>query len=157
MLRRTSVIPTLTLCLPLLVAACRAAPPTPLPATPAAAPTRPAPTATIAPSPSPTLAPAESDAPAAGICAQADGEWATVEVSADVPSPRCLRVTRNQRLRVVNKGPAAVQVKLAGYTVVVPAGGEGTIPAAFGAYLAAGVHSVSADPYSGPQVWLVGR
>ena len=95
-----------------------------------------------APTPSPTLAPPVSDAPAAGICAQAEGEWATVEINADVPSPRCLQVTALQKLKVVNRTAAAIQVRLAGYSISVPAGGEGTIPVAFGSYLAPGVHSV---------------
>ena len=158
MLLRNPATSALSAVVAFLIVACQApAAPTP-PATAAPTATRPAPTATVAaPTPSPTLAPPVSDAPAAGICAQAEGEWATVEINADVPSPRCLQVSALQKLKVVNRTAASIQVRLAGYSISVPAGGEGTIRVAFGSYLAPGVHSVEVAPYSGPQIWLVAR
>ena len=145
----------------LLLGACQAPPAaSPSTATPAPTATRPAPTATVAaPTPSPTLAPPVSDAPAAGICAQAEGEWATVEINADVPSPRCLQVTALQKLKVINRTAAALQVRLAGYAISVPAGGEGTIPVPFGSYLAPGVHSGAGRALQRPRRygWLAHR
>ncbi len=142
--------------------------PTPVAVTQTAAPTtalataaKTAPAATATPAganlvpPQASLVPAEADAPAAGICAEAQGEWAAVEIWPDIPSPRCLKVTSQQRLKVANRTDAAVQVQLGPHTLQVPAGAEGSLDVPFGTFLAPGVHRVSADPYSGPEVWLV--
>ena len=101
------------------------------------------------------LVPADSDAPAAGICAEAEGEWATVQIAPDMPSPRCLKVTREQRLKVINGADTRVQIQLGPYALELPPGMEGTLDAPFGNFLAPGVHRVLASPYSGPEVWLI--
>lgn len=102
-----------------------------------------------------TLVPADSDAPAAGICAEAEGEWATVQIAPDTPSPRCLKVTREQRLKVINGTQAVVQIKLGEFALELQPGTEGTLEMPFGQYLAPGVHQILASPYSGPELWLV--
>ncbi len=151
----------------LVVAACGglgsvgpAASPSPLalitaPVTPSAVPTL----ATAVPpaTPEATLIPAISDAPAAGICAEAEGQWATVEIQPDVPSPRCLKVTAQQRLKAINRTEVAVRVELGPFALDLQPGAEGALEQPFGAFLAPGVHQVLAPPYSGPEVWLVGN
>ena len=121
----------------------------PYPPPPTAA--RPSPTPAPA---TPTLIPPVSQEPAAGICAKAEGEWAVAEINADVPSPRCLKVTKQQRLKVTNRTNAVVQVRLGTFEMKLEPGATGTIEAPFGTFLAAGVHRVQTSPYSGPEVWL---
>ncbi len=102
-----------------------------------------------------TLVPADSDAPAAGICAKAEGEWATVQIAPDTPSPRCLKVTREQRLKVINGTAASVQIQLGPFTLELQPGTEGSLEAPFGDYLAPGVHHLMVSPYTGPELWLI--
>jgi hypothetical protein len=101
-----------------------------------------------------TLVPPISNEPAAGICATAEGEWATAEILPDAPSPRCLKVTGQQRLKVVNRTNAAVRAQLGPFSVEVQPGAEGVLDRPFGAFLAPGVHQVIVTPGSGPEVWL---
>jgi hypothetical protein len=144
--------------------------------TPAALPTTAAPitvTATEPPTASPTLQAAAlpsatsqpaslplatpiSAEPAAGICAEAEGETAVVEIFPDIPSPRCLKVTADQRLVVINRGDTDISLGLGSLAAVVRPGEEHTLDMPFGEYLAPGVHRLQAEPYSGPEVWLAG-
>jgi len=93
-----------------------------------------------------TLVPADSDGPVAGICAEAEGEWATVKITPDTPSPRCLRVTSEQRLKVINGTQAVVQIKLGEFALELQPGIEGTLEMPFGQYLAPGVHQMLVSP-----------
>ncbi len=102
-----------------------------------------------------TLVPADSDAPAAGICAEAEGEGATVQIAPDTPSPRCLKVTREQRLKVINGTQAVVQIKLGEFALELQPGIQGSLETPFGEYLAPGVHRLMVSPYAGPELWLV--
>jgi hypothetical protein len=103
-----------------------------------------------------TLIPPDSDMPASGICAEFGGEWATVEIWPDMPSPRCLKVNPQQRLRVINRAEAAVQITLGEFTLELQPGTEDTLEMPFGDFLAPGVHHILASPYPGPELWLVG-
>jgi hypothetical protein len=100
------------------------------------------------------LLPPDSDAPAAGICAESEGEWATVEIRPDTPSPRCLKVTPEQQLKVINRTEAIVQIELGPFTLELQPGVEGALEKPFGSYLAPGVHRVRVSPYAGPELWL---
>lgn len=102
------------------------------------------------------LAPAESAAPAAGVCSDASGPTATLVMRADVPSPRCLRVTTTQQLELVNASSDPITVEIGTRTADVPVGASVTVWPPFGAFLAPGVHTVHVSIYAGagPQIWL---
>jgi hypothetical protein len=107
-----------------------------------------------------TLVPADSQLPAAGVCGRSSGTLVEVLLVADVPSPRCAKVTADQQLRVVNATNTFGQP---GRTLTVVFGsfpprqlavGQATLFAAdFGTYLAPGVHDLRASPYTA-EIWL---
>jgi len=150
----------------LLLAGCAAPPPASLPATPPpVTPTsEPAPLASPTPMPTnqitrpfePALATPASAEPAAGICMEAEGETAVVEIFPDIPAPRCLKVTAAQRLVVVNRTDSQISVSLGALAAVIQPGEQQELDRRFGEYLAPGVHRVKVEPYSGPEVWLQG-
>ncbi len=142
-----------------LLTSCAWSTPAALPATPTAPPAQ-----TAAPSPTslpPTLAALPlatpySDQPAAGICAEFPGEpVVTVEIMPDIPAPRCLKVTAEQRLRVVNRTDSALALKLGDLPASLQTNTEYTFDQPFGKLLAPGVHVLEAAPYFGPEIWLV--
>lgn len=110
------------------------------------------------------LAPADSALPAAGTCPTSPGPVVTVSLNGDTPDPRCVTVTGNQRLRLVNTTnrtaglpPTPTTVTWAGFPSRDLSPGESTtydLP--FSAYLAPGVHDVHVSLYggSGPEIWL---
>jgi hypothetical protein len=102
-----------------------------------------------------TLIPADSDSPASGICAQAEGQWATVEITPDVPAPRCVKISGDQRLKVINKTQSMIRVSLGEFVLDLQPGSEGTLDKQFKDYLEPGVHRVLSTPFSGPELWLV--
>jgi hypothetical protein len=102
-------------------------------------------------------APATADTPAAGICAAAPASLAVMTINPDVPDPRCLQVTPEQRLRLRNQTTETVRVQLGLFDVTLAPGATFTFDAPFGAYLAPGVHSVSGAPFGGGQLWLQGE
>jgi hypothetical protein len=81
----------------------------------------------------------------------------TVELHVDVPVPRCVRVTPNQRLRVANQRTETVSVVIAGTTLVMQSG-EATIASPqLGSIWQPGVHVVIANSAKGErrfEVWL---
>jgi hypothetical protein len=85
------------------------------------------------------------------------GELVTLEISPDVPSPRCARVTADQRLEVVNRTQVVIVVKIAGYEAQLEPGGAYRIEAAIGSYLEAGVHWLKIQDHAAnaPELWLV--
>jgi hypothetical protein len=117
-----------------------------------------APAATNSQTPS-ALAPADRQEPVSGACASFDTSVVTITINPDTPSPRCAKVTATQRLTVINKTSALVQVKLAQFAVQLPPGESQTFDVAFGSYLAPGVHSISMSNYgegAGAELWLAG-
>ncbi|MFI5099803.1 MAG: hypothetical protein ACHQE5_04720 [Actinomycetes bacterium] len=134
-------------------------PPTTTP-TPATSPTsRPTTTPTTS-----ALVPADSRTPSAGGCLTTPGLVVTVYANPDVPTPRCVLVRPDQRLRVVNSSalhgspPKTITVGWANYPPrVLKAGQSTTYDKPFGAYLAVGVHNLRLPPlYAGSfgAVWL---
>jgi hypothetical protein len=138
----------------MLLASCANRPAAPThPAIPSATPTI-APTPTAAPTsapgtPSPTLKPPDSDYPAAGICATAQGAFAVVVINPDTPSPRCQHIAADQRLRIINRSGRTSEVRLAHHALTLPPQAEGTIDQPFGDYLAPGVHTLIISTYAG--------
>ncbi len=101
------------------------------------------------------LAPPDAEQPAAGICAEGQDEVVAVDINADMPSPRCVKVTSQQRIEVRNRTQSALQLELGFKRAQVEAGGTYRFGQPVGEFLAPGVHVLLAAPFSGPEVWLV--
>jgi len=96
--------------------------------------------------------------PAAGICGEApELEVVEAQVWPDVPSPRCLRVLPDQRLRLVNRTPEAIRWKLGAFAGIIDTQSEAILPQPLGQFLAPGVHILQTSPYSGPEIWVIGE
>jgi hypothetical protein len=103
----------------------------------------------------PKLAPPDADAPASESCAEAQGAEAVVSFNASFPDPRCLIVTADQHLRIVNRLNKEVRVELGSVVFIVGPGFEGAVGPRFGDYLAPGVHFLEESAYEGdPEIWL---
>jgi hypothetical protein len=128
-----------------------------VPTTPAT--TTPAPTTSTR-----SLVPADSARPAAGACAGQPGAVVTIDANPDVPTPRCVVVRPDQRVRIVNTSDLqgtvgrTITVHWANFAPRVLAVGQATTfdrPA--GDYLAVGVHRLRVPPLyggAGAEVWL---
>ncbi len=92
--------------------------------------------------------------PAAGICASPGGNVVTVTIYPDIPAPRCTIVRPDQKLQVINRTLADLQVSIGRFTSTIPAGGDHTFDVPFGKYLAPGVHQLQVLPCCGPEIWL---
>lgn len=132
--------------------------------TPPSSVTSPSPKPSTSPQLSKTgvLWPADADSPAGGICGSDSGAVVTVVANPDTPAPRCLIVTANQRLRVVNGSNLSgagkpITVTFADFAPrVVPIGGATLFDRPLGEYIAPGVHSIHISLYGsgGGDVWL---
>ncbi len=106
--------------------------------------------------PLPALATPYADSPAAGICAETPGEaTVSVEIFPDSPSPRCLKVNASQKLQVVNRSGVTIQLSLGRLERTLQPQAETILDAPFGDYLAPGIHILLAEPYAGPEIWLL--
>lgn len=116
----------------------------------------PPPTETIAATTTPReLATPYALQPAAGICGGAiDEEIASVEIWPDIPSPRCLQVSADQKLRVVNRTNEVLSIKLGRLTGQIKPGEFLTLDEPFGNILEPGVHLLTVSPFGGPELWL---
>jgi hypothetical protein len=101
--------------------------------------------------------PAESDTPAAGICADYEQPVVNVVISAEMmPDPRCIKVTPRQVLNLVNKAGVEVPLKLGFYELLLQPGEELLLNVPVGKYLAPGVHQLELGVAgSAPEIWLV--
>jgi peptidoglycan hydrolase-like protein with peptidoglycan-binding domain len=120
-----------------------------------AAPTPPTAAAPAAPAPSTSSAAdtGAGNAPAPGICPADNGSKVDIVLHADVPEPRCVRVTDLQWLRVTNDGPAT-HVTFGAWNADLAAGATATSPLPIGAYARSGTVTVQVGRFggSGPQV-----
>lgn len=96
----------------------------------------------------------DADQPASGICDPAGDEVVVLNISADAPSPRCVKVTGNQRLQIFNTTAAAVHVQLAQFNVEIQPGQTQLLDASVGSYLAPGVHWQDVIGGNAPEIWL---
>jgi hypothetical protein len=78
-----------------------------------------------------------------------------IRIHADIPDPRCARVTPGQKLKLINATAGQVQVRIGLYEVEIEPVGEHTFDTPFGEYLAPGVHRLQVQPCCGPELWLV--
>ena len=95
-----------------------------------------------------------ADSPAAGICAEFDGEIITMTINPDIPDPRCVIVEAGQRLQVVNNLGSEISASLANLTASIAPGGEYTFATTFGELLMPGVHHLVVTPCCGGSIWL---
>ncbi len=109
------------------------------------------------PTKTPALEPAVSDLPASGICAgPLNANIVTIEIGPDVPSPRCIKVTGEQSLRVVNATDADVDVRWGDWIITLAPHGDGSFDTAFRSYLAVGVHRLAISSLTGgAEIWLI--
>ncbi|MDX1437921.1 MAG: hypothetical protein R3335_14005, partial [Anaerolineales bacterium] len=99
------------------------------------------------PSPSISLPPplrsAEGQEPASGICAEPGGEIVEITLTSDGPaSPRCVKVTGDQRLRFINSRAVPVELSFGPFSETISPGGGALFDRNVGEYLASGVHQV---------------
>lgn len=102
---------------------------------------------TISPLPKKT---ADSLTPTAGACAgPQSGIVVTVTIGMDnVPQPRCMKVTADQKLKVVNNSNQVIQKSVGRYNLNITPGQSQEIDATFGSYLLPGVHDIVGE------IWL---
>ncbi len=100
------------------------------------------------------LATPVSQQPAAGICGAAEGDIVTIRINPDVPDPRCVIITSDQRLKVINNRDEIIQISLGVFEAEIDPGDESLAPLTFGAYLATGVHLIEVSPCCGASLWL---
>ena len=114
--------------------------------------------ATLASTPAPEtpfpLATPHAQEPAAGICAQPDGDEVVMRLEPGIPDPRCLIVLPGQHLRVINHTGAEVMVGLGPFSASLASDGEIVFETPFSRYLMPGVHSLDVDPCCGGELWL---
>lgn len=117
--------------------------------------TSPVPTASV-PSPPVALTPADKVTPAASICAEAQGPYGIFMFDEFGSDPRCLIVTADQQLKVVNKTKESVQVDLGPQvSAMLRPGRELVLGPRFGDYLARGVHFLEESAFEGdPEIWF---
>ena len=82
-----------------------------------------------------------------------DAPIVEIVLAPDVPSPRCVTMSGDHRLRIVNDG-AATTVALGDMRLDLAAGASVTSPQPVGAYVGAGDHTMDVERYggSGPEV-----
>lgn len=106
------------------------------------------PAATIA------LATPVASSPAAGICAEHEGNLVSVTIHPDIPDPRCSYVRSDQRLRVINQRGETLTVSLAGLATQIAPGDEHIFEQPFGSLLMPGVHRFDVSPCCGAELIL---
>ncbi|MGD8455909.1 MAG: hypothetical protein PVF83_05955 [Anaerolineales bacterium] len=95
-----------------------------------------------------------AESPAAGICGKLDSEIVTITIYPDIPDPRCMEVTWEQKLRVVNRRGEVLQVSIGRFEAEIPVDGEYTFDMAVGEYLMPGVHLIQVSPCCSPEILL---
>ncbi len=112
----------------------------------------------LLPSRSPTqsyaLATPYAQEPAAGICASFDGTIVKVSLNPDIPDPRCMKVSADQKLNIINNTQNTLEVTIGRFTASLEPGKETTFDTPFGEYLQPGVHQIQVTPCCGAELWL---
>jgi hypothetical protein len=103
------------------------------------------------------LATPASMQPAAGICAEGQGEVVTMRVNPYAPDPRCLQVRSDQRLSVFNGLEVQLEISLGELTATIESGGEYTFEIPFGQIFLPGVHDLGTSSCCGGAIWLKGE
>jgi hypothetical protein len=99
--------------------------------------------------------PADSQEPAAGICAEAREAIVTIEVVGEgPPAPRCLIVSSGSFLVFVNRTRHPVEIEVGHNLYRLNSGVEGGIDRKVGDYLELGVHRLGVDGGFIPEIWV---
>ncbi|MGA2910538.1 MAG: hypothetical protein ABSE04_01915 [Candidatus Microgenomates bacterium] len=103
-----------------------------------------------------SLIPADSQAPAASSCNSVQGDVISVTLNPDVPNPRCVIISANQKLTLVNGTSQLISLDYDSYVSKISPGSNYTFPVVASLFLAPGVHVIKTSLYSGsgPEVWL---
>lgn len=98
------------------------------------------------------LKPADSQTPAAGICAGPSNETTVTVITGmdNIPQPRCSKVTSTQKIKIINNSDQTINGIVGPYTIHALPGQSQTIDATFGSYLLPGVHNFP----GGGEIWL---
>jgi hypothetical protein len=98
---------------------------------------------------------AESQEPAAGICAEDRSSVVLVEIGTEnPPSPRCMIVYTESVLIFKNATRSRVDIELAGNTYMLDPGVEQGVNRSVGEYMEKGVHRVKVDGGFLPEIWI---
>ena len=92
--------------------------------------------------------------PAAGICAEFEGEIVTMTINPDIPDPRCIKIEPAQKLAVVNHRMETLQVRIGPFETTILPEGQHLFDLPFGDYLAPGVHHLDVFPCCGGELVL---
>jgi hypothetical protein len=95
-----------------------------------------------------------AESPAAGICGTFDGDIVTLTIYPDIPDPRCVEVTSEQKLRVVNRRGERIQAAIGKFKADLAPDEEHTFDVPVGEYLMPGVHLLQVSPCCSPEVVL---
>jgi hypothetical protein len=113
------------------------------------------PTSLDSQTPSSGLKPADSDTPAAGICASVPEAVVPINiVPGAMPDVRCMQVRPDQRLEFTNTTGDEVRLKLGRFEVTIAPGLRALLDAECGGYLAPGAHFVTVSQGAVPEIWL---
>lgn len=97
---------------------------------------------------------ADNNAPASGICGDAQGDPVNIILGTDASgmplAGRCMIVNSAQRIKLVNQSVNPVKLRLMEYPITLPVGGELLLDRTVGQYLALGVHFLP----MGPELWV---
>jgi peptidoglycan hydrolase-like protein with peptidoglycan-binding domain len=98
-------------------------------------------------------APDAPDAPAAGICPAVDAAIVELALEPDAPAPRCVTMSGEQWIRIVNDG-AATHVALGPLELDLEPGETSISPLPVGAYVDTGLHTLAVSRFggSGPEL-----
>jgi hypothetical protein len=101
-----------------------------------------------------SLATPYAQQPAAGICASPTGEIVKVTLNPDLPDPRCIKVSADQKLSVLNQTQYRLNICIGRFTTSLESGQETIFDTPFGDYLEPGVHLLQVSPCCGAELWL---
>jgi hypothetical protein len=100
--------------------------------------------------------PADSDYPAAGICANSQENLVLINiVPGNMPDPRCIKVTAGQRLQFRNGTGEAIYIQLDQVYLTLVAGETQLFDVPCGDYLEPGVHHAILSDGCLPEIWLI--
>jgi hypothetical protein len=98
---------------------------------------------------------AESQEPAAGICAEDRGSVVLVEIGIEnPPSPRCLIVYTESVLKFKNATRSRVEIEMAGNKYTLNPGEEQGVSRGVGEYMERGIHRIEVDGGYLPEIWV---
>ena len=100
------------------------------------------------------IKPPDANTPAAGICAEPQGDPVNIVLGTDASglplAGRCIVVNPVQRIKLINQSVNPIKMRLMEYPITLFVGGELLLDRPVGQYLALGVHILDL----GPELWV---